>query len=183
MSRVRFATTRALYDTFPEVLQKVRAAPTDQPPLEFLKALASAGKLPDAVAFCAYLLPRREAVWWACGSVRVLAAEVARDAAAGLLAAEAWVIEPNDEHRQAALDIGSGGDPDNPQRWLALAAGWSGGFQVSGTEQVPTPPFMTARAARIAVLLSAAKIGGGERLARLRSCIAEGVKLAESGLG
>jgi hypothetical protein len=183
MSRVRFATTRALFDTFPEVLQKIGVAPTDRPPLEFLKALSSAGKLPDAVAFCAYLLPRREAVWWACGSVRMLAAEVARDGAAGLLAAEAWVIEPNDDHRQTALDIGTGGDPNNPQRWLALAAGWSGGFQVSGIEQVPTPPFMTARAARIAVLLSAAKIGGSERLARLRSCIAEGIKLAETGLG
>jgi hypothetical protein len=183
MSRVRFATAQALFDAFPEVLQKIGVAPTDQPPLEFARALSSDGKLSDAVAFCAYLLPRREAVWWACASAKALAADVARDGAAGLLAAEAWVYQPDDHHRQAALEIGTNGDNNNPATWLALAAGWSGGFQVLGTQQVPTQPYMTARAVRIAILLSAIKVGGAERLARLRSCVAEGVKLAETGLG
>ena len=41
---------------------------------------------------------------------------------------------------------------------------------------------MTARAARIAVLLSAAKIGKDQRPARLHACILDGMKLAETGL-
>jgi hypothetical protein len=41
---------------------------------------------------------------------------------------------------------------------------------------------MTARAARIAVLFSASKVGGAERLERLKTCIAEGIELAEKGL-
>jgi hypothetical protein len=41
---------------------------------------------------------------------------------------------------------------------------------------------MTARAARIAVLLSAAKVGKDQRAARLQACIADGIKLAETGL-
>lgn len=183
MSRVRFATTRALFEAFPEVSRNVGVTPTDDPPIEFLKALSSAGKLPDAVTICAYLLPRREAVWWACGSVGMLSAEIARDGAAGVRAAETWVYQPDDNHRQQALEVGNYGDSNDPVTWLALAAGWSGGGQILGDKQVPTPPYMTARAVRIAILLSAARIGGTERLARLRSCIAEGIKLAETGIG
>ncbi len=184
MSRIRFATTQALFEAFPEVSQKTKTAPTDQPPLDFLKALWSAGKLPDAVTFCAYLLPRREAVWWACGSVRVLSGDIAGDEAAGLLAAEAWVYQPDDDHRLLALEIGTDGDSNDPFTWLALAAGWSGGYRTAAAnQQVPIPPYMTARAARIAVLISAAKTGGAERATRLQACIAEGIKLAETGLG
>lgn len=183
MSRVRFATTRALFEAFPEVSQNVSVAPTDELPIGFLKALSSAGKLPEAVTICAYLLPRREAVWWACGSVRMLAAEIVRDGAAGLRAAETWVYQPDDNHRQQAFEIGNNGDSNDPVTWLALAAGWSGGGQVMGDKQLPTPPYMTARAVRIAILLSAGKIGGTERVVRLRSCIAEGIKLAETGIG
>jgi hypothetical protein len=41
---------------------------------------------------------------------------------------------------------------------------------------------MTARAARIAVLLSAAKAGKEKRSAHLQACILDGMKLAETGL-
>ena len=78
-------------------------------------------------------------------------------------------IEPDDEHRQAALDVGNKGDSSNPATWLALAAGWSGGFQPLGpTKQVPVPQYMTARAARIAVLTSAQKLAGSARQAVCR---------------
>jgi hypothetical protein len=183
MLRVRFATARALFETYPEVRQQIRTAPSDEPAIDFARALLDSGKLPDAVTFCAYLLPRREAVWWACSSARTLATDIMQDGAAGLLAAEAWVIEPDDQHRQAALAIGGAGDPGHPSTWLARAAGWSGGFQASGAKQVPIPPFMTARAARIAVLFSAAKIGGVQRLSGLQSCIGDGIRLAETGFG
>ena len=62
MSRVRFATVRALFETFPEVARQIGAAPTDQTPTEFLRGLASQGKLDEAATVCAYLLPRREAI-------------------------------------------------------------------------------------------------------------------------
>ena len=41
---------------------------------------------------------------------------------------------------------------------------------------------MTARAARIAIVLSAGMVSKKERAARLGNCIAEAIKLAESGL-
>jgi len=183
MSVLRFATARALFDAFPELWEKVDAKPTDQPPIEFLKALASANKLPAAVTFCAFVLPRREAVWWACRSVKALSSENAAGRNPAFRAAEAWVYEPDDAHRQAALNVGTGGDNRNPTTWLALAAGWSGGFQMLGpNKQVPVPQNMTARAARIAVLTSAQKLAGPARQSRLQECIADGIKLAEAGL-
>ena len=183
MSRVRFATARALYETFPEVSEKIDIAPSDQFPIDFLKDLVSKDKLDGAVAFCAYLLPRREAVWWACGCARSSLGDIPRDRGACLLAAEAWVYDPDDEHRTAALETGTKGDSNDPLTWLALAAGWSGGLLVAFPSlPVPVPSYMTARAARIAVLLSAAHAGKDQRSARLRACIADGMKLAETGL-
>jgi hypothetical protein len=183
MSRIRFATAQALFEAFPEVAQKIATAPSDQTPIVFLTRLCSDGKVADAVTFCAYLLPRREAVWWACGCARRLLGDLPKDAALGLLAAEAWVYQPDDDRRQAALDFGVRGDRNDALTWLALAAGWSGGFLKSSlNRQNPVPPYMTARAARIAVLFSASKVGGDERTRRLRTCIAEGIKLAENGL-
>jgi len=180
MSLVRFVTAKALYEAFPEVSQIIRVAPTDQPPIEFVNALVSMGKLPEAVAFCAYLLPRREAVWWACTSARALGADTRAET---LMAAEAWVYQPDDQRRQRALDIGTRGDQNEPLTWLALAAGWSGGVQTVGGQQMPNPPFMTARAARVAILLSAGRLGLADRTSGMRSCVADAIKLAKSGLG
>jgi hypothetical protein len=183
MSRVRFATARALYETFPEVSEKIGIVATDQSPIEFLRDLTSKGKLDQAVAFCAYLLPRREAVWWACNCARTALGEIPRDQGACLLAAEAWVYDPDDEHRKAAQEIGTRSDSNDPLTWLALAAGWSGGLLAAfPTLPVPVPTYMTARAANIAVLLSAAKTGKDRRSAHLQACIADGMRLAETGL-
>lgn len=184
MSPMRFATAEALFETFPELSQKISAKPSEQIPTEFLQTLMAAGKIEDAVTFCSYLLPRREAVWWACGRARALLGEIPQDRIAPLITAEAWVQHPDDQHRTAALEIGTKGNPDDPLTWLALAAGWSSGSLVASSEvKAPVPPYMTARAARIAILLSAAKLRKVEREIRLRSCIAEGIKLAETGLG
>ena len=49
-TRVRFATTRALFETFPELRSKI-GEPTDQCPIGFLTALASQGRLDEAVTF------------------------------------------------------------------------------------------------------------------------------------
>lgn len=184
MSRVRFATARALFETFPQSVTNIATAPTDEPPAVFLCKLAAAEKFDDAIAFCAHLLPRREAVWWACGCARALLVDIAQSRAACLLAAEAWVYEPDDQHRQAALDLGMQGDSNDPLTWLALGAGWSGGM-LSPHPQMPVqaPPHMTARAARIAVRLSAHFAKGKDELpTQLRACIADGIKLAETGL-
>jgi hypothetical protein len=183
MSRLRFATARALFETFPPSVTKLAVTPTDKSPADFLKNLSAQEKFDDAVIFCAYLLPRREAVWWACRSARALLGDIAHNRAAGLLAAEEWVHEPDDVHRQRALAIGKEGESNDPATWLALGAGWAGGFLLSSPQkQIPMPQYMTPRAVRIAIFLGALGLRAAERTIRLKACIAECIKLAETGL-
>lgn len=180
MSRLRYTTARLLFETFPELGSKSATAPTDDPPVIFLQRLAGQEKFEDAVAFCAHLLPRREAVWWGCGSVRSFLGDTLQGQFAGLVAAETWVHEPSDENRLLALRIGTQSDHSDPLAWLARAAGWSGGMLSSvPNPPVPVPPYLTARAVRIAILLSARQIRSPERAERMLACIAEGLKLAE----
>jgi hypothetical protein len=183
MSNVRFATAQALFDTFPATITRLAVAPTDDPPHIFLRNLLAKEKLEEAVTFCAHLLPRREAVWWACTCVRTLESNIQQNRAAGILAAEEWVHEPDDVHRETALAIGTEGDSNDAMTWLALGAGWAGGFLLNiPQKQIPIPQYMTPRAARIGIMLSATGLKAPERGTRLKSCIAECMKLTETGL-
>ena len=97
MSSLRFATAQAVFDAFPEVIRKVGTAPTtDQSPIDFLRTLIAGNRFPDAVTFCAYLLPRREAVWWGCKSAKVLSDDIPAEAPT-VRAAEAWVYQPDED--------------------------------------------------------------------------------------
>jgi hypothetical protein len=178
MSRIRFATTQALFETFPEALENIRAEPTDEPPVVFLNRLAAQGKCDQAIEVCAYLLPRREAVWWGCASLRTFLGGGLGDAS-GLAAAEAWVRDPSEENRQIALEVGTRGPSHEPHILLALAAGWSSGT-FRGTP-FPFPPFMTSRGVRKALLLGMRSFAVEEQQRLLHSCLSEGIRLAETG--
>lgn len=183
MSQIRFATARDVFDSFTLAPSSIRAEPTDELPLDFLRGLVAKGKLEDAIAFCGYLLPRREVVWWACRSVRSLLGEAARSNSEGLNIAEAWVREPDAQHRKSADDFGKTADRDQPMSWLALAAAWSGGTISMGTAlAVAPPPELTPHAARVAILLSARHLAPEERRTRLAGCVEDGARLAETGL-
>lgn len=182
MSRIRFATARSVFETFPGLAAKFSVAPTDDSPIAFLKSLSARQSFDDAVAFCAHLLSRREAVWWACGTVRDFLGDAMQGQITGLVAAETWVHEPSDSNRLQALQVGTRSDNSDPLTWLALGAGWSGGMLSSIPKPpVPMPPYLTGRAVRIAILLSARALALAERPARMRACIAEGLRLAEPG--
>src|SRR5664279_2130063 len=97
MSRARFPTVQSLLETFPELAKGATSAAVHDTPVAHLKKLLAQDKLEEAINFCAHLLPRREAVWWACGSVRMLLGDIPRDRAACLVAAEKWVERPSEE--------------------------------------------------------------------------------------
>ncbi len=105
-NRLRFNTARELYDSFPTAAEDIMAAPTDQPCLDFLRALGASKTPEDAVTFCAYMLPRRVAVWWGHQCLTRLPATLARFDPDYLAIAEAWVREPEEDRRYAALDAG-----------------------------------------------------------------------------
>jgi hypothetical protein len=176
MSRLRFTTAQEVFETFPSALRLVSVAPTSERPLAFLAKLAQGPEPKDAVGFCAFLLPRRETVWWAVQSLRALRQPAQPDAA--LSAAEAWVRNPDDAMRRAALAAGEAGDPEQPSTWAAWAAGYSGGSMVA-SHAVPCPPDLTGKMARIAVLTALGKLPRQERDAALRSCIEACIRLAD----
>jgi hypothetical protein len=183
MSQIRFATAQSLLDAFPDLTAKLTVAPAGETPIDFLTKLSAQEKFEDAVTFCAHLLPRREAVWWACKSVRSFLGDAVQTQTEGLIVAETWVYEPNDQNRRAALEVGTRANSSHPFSWLALGAGWSGGMINSHPKTpVPVPQYMTARAARIAILLGAQHIPLLKRAPHMRACITEGIKLAEIGL-
>jgi hypothetical protein len=183
MPQIRFSTARSLLEAFPELSKKLTVAATDEAPLDFLRKLSAQAKFEDGVTFCAHLLPRREAVWWACGAVKASSNDAAQAQSDGFLAAQKWVYDPSEENRLAALETGNKSDKAKPATWLALGAGWSGGMLSSHPKApVPMPHYLTARAAHIAILLNAQPIGAAERAGSLQACITEGIKLAKTGL-
>ncbi|MHC4328060.1 MAG: DUF6931 family protein, partial [Planctomycetota bacterium] len=129
-------------------------------PHEFVNRLVRAKLYSDATRFLAYGLPKRQAVWWACQCVRNVSAccsdEIAADA---MQAAEAWVKDPSEENRKAALTVGSKHNfemPGAPAAWTAMAAGWSGGADATTNEDVSaSPEHLTAHAASGAIILAA----------------------------
>ncbi len=183
MTRLRFHSAQSLFETFPELDTKITVRPKDEPPLAFARDLRDAGEFGDAVTFCAFLLGRRESVWWACRSVRTLLPDGAQQQAVCLLAAETWAQKPTDENREIALRIGAGAGDNEPVTWLARAAGWAGGMILTNPNNPhPVPHYMTARANRIAVLLSARFISSSEQTTRLKACIDDAINLAQTGL-
>jgi hypothetical protein len=182
MPLIRFVTAQDLFDAFPTAQQDVDSKPSDAPSLEYLRSLAESGEFNKAVAFCAYLLPRREAVGWGCRCVKNLLPNLPPEEQPGLQAADAWVRRPDEEQRLAALELGMRSNAQSPTTWLALAAGWSGGNIVLGIEATSmAPPQQTARAVRAAVLTAVSRLAPAEREKGLRACIEDGAQIAAEG--
>lgn len=177
MSRLRFNTAQEVFETFPSARRLIATAPTREHPLAFLRALAGSDAPNEALGFCAFLLPRREAVWWGVQALKMMLPPGARPDA-GLIAAEAWAREPDDARRRAALALGEAGDTEEPGTWIAFAAGYSGGSMVA-THAVPCPPDMTAKTVRIAVLSAYRRLPAAGRAAALRSCVEACIRLAD----
>lgn len=179
MSRLRFSTARAVFEAFPALAEVLRTEAREEPPLSYLRALEGSETPEDAVAFAAFMLPRREAVWWALQTVRAHDPNTAQNDAAALAAAEAWVRQPEDGARFEAMRIGNAASPEKASTWVAFAAAYSGGSIVEGPQHVPCPPEITAKAARLAVLTALAGVPARDRSAALAACIERAIRLTE----
>jgi hypothetical protein len=178
MASLRFLTVRDLYEAFPIAQDDVGATPSDEPSLDFLRSLVAKEAWGPAVSFCAYLLPRREAVWWGCQSLRQIQPQRAPKDTKSLDLAEDWVREPEEDRRIAALNLGQHGDHRSPATWMALAAGWSGGSVAPGFANAPSPPYQTARAIRAGLMIAMAGVTNRDMSTILRPCLEAGIALA-----
>jgi hypothetical protein len=179
MSGLRFITARDLFAAFPTARHEIVAKPTDQESRAFVTALAADGAWRDAIGFCAYLLPRREAVFWACQCVRGLARDGAIAGEPILRRAEAWCAEPGERERKLALDVAEGGDREWAATWAAFAAGWSGGFWMRRGGPVACARPQTAQGVRAAVLVALCGVQSPERGREMTVLISEAMRLAE----
>ncbi|CAH1660484.1 conserved hypothetical protein [Hyphomicrobiales bacterium] len=180
MSRLRFSTAREVFETYPSAREFVGLAPTNEPPLTFLARLAKGPAPMEAAGFCAFLLPRRETVWWALQAVRSMQPPGTPDP--GLATAEAWVREPGDKTRFDALRLAQSGDRTQPGTFIAWAAGYSGGSMAEG-HAIPCPPDLTAKMARIAVLIAINRLPARERAGALHRCVEACIRLADDDPG
>ena len=178
MSRLHFVEAQAVFDAFPTASGDIETKPDARPPLDFLRALVKGPAPDEAIAFCAYVLPRRVAVWWASQCVRALQPGLSPADEGALRAAEDWARAPDEQKRNHALRIGDSANPKLASTWVARAAAWSGGSLLVDNEQGPSgPPHLTAVAARTAVNL--ALVGKPDRVAEIARCAERCAKLAE----
>ena len=183
MAHLRFERVRDLIDAFPSVAFELDIEPSDEGSLDYLSSLAGGGEHDKAVGFCAYLLPRREAVWWGCRSVLKFVPKGTLEEREGLRLAESWVTEPEEDRRMAALELGMRYSSKLATTHLALAAGWSGRtFSVAGGDPIPIQPYSTARAVRAAILIAACRASQTERSEFLRGCVEDGIRIAVDGM-
>lgn len=176
--RIRFTTARQVFEAFPTAADDIERLPADEPPLDFVRKLLAPDRRYESVVYLAYLLPRREAVWWGCQCARATGAP----ADEALLAAEAWVRDPSEGTQRAALALGWSRDSRVVTTWLALAAGQSGGSLAPETApRIPPPPQATAIFVKAAVILAVARTPPDRQRAWLCACVEAGIRFAEGG--
>jgi hypothetical protein len=178
-TRLRFTTARQVFDAFPTIAADVELRPADEPPIDFARKLLVRAYRFEAIAYAAYLLPRREAVWWGCQCVRAISGDKVDDA---VLAAEAWVRDPEEDQRRAALSVLQSRDRRIATTWLAMAAGHSGGSIVTeGLRPVAASPQTTATSVKVAIVLAIARTPLPDQSAWINACVDSAIRFAEGG--
>jgi hypothetical protein len=180
---IRFSTARQVFDAFATAAHDIETPPTADDPLVFLNALVTGPTPEDAISFCAYLLPRREAVWWACQCLRQIEDSLSPLEEDLIGTAEAWVKDPDEPARQAAAQAAGTAPRQSPATWVAFGAAWSGGsISGAGNPPVPPPPYATAQAVRAAVLTALANVNWRERRDYLNASVMSALKLIDPDL-
>lgn len=183
MPRLRFETAEDLYEAYPTARNDVGVPATAQPSLKFVGGLAAAGAWKSALSFCAYLLPRLEAVDWGRQCLRRSGSEVGLGPGdeARLAAAEAWARDPQERNRRRALELAERSDPREASTWIAYAAGRAGGqIAIDDKHSVPTPHYATAQAVRVALILAAGALAPASRADLQRGWLEAALLLAQS---
>jgi hypothetical protein len=181
MSRVRFATVRDLFSSFSTAATEVGEEAGDEDSLAFIQRCLSEGRPEPALVYCAYLLPRREAVWWACLALRELADPKPAERACIALARE-WALKPEESRRRTALDRGLETSAKLSGAWVALAAGWSGGsIAPAGAAPMPPAPAGTAQAIRVALLSAAPRLASDRKQAIMASWVQSALRGLKEG--
>lgn len=178
-SGLHFPKATDVFEAFETAGEDILARPEGETSLQFFAALSRSPTPEEAITFGAYLLPRRRAVWWGHECVRSVIHLLTDQDLYMLQLAESWVRNPDEEHRQRAMDEGMARRNKSPGVWIALAAGWSGGSMVAPDLPKVNPPiYLTARAVNAGVLGALARVDIKHRADTLNVFVEMGVSLA-----
>lgn len=176
------AAVCANFELEPESLPLLEEAPNSE---QFLRLLIEQEHYIDAVGFLAHGLPKREAVWWACVCARsTLDAEPAAEELKILSLAEAWVYDPSEANRRAAMAAAEASEFKTPASWAAAAAFWSGGSMAPpDLPAVPPADNLTGKAVIGAVMMAVARGEPDKMEERYRQMLTRGLDIARGGNG
>jgi hypothetical protein len=128
-------------------------------PREFVEVLLTNRLGQTAIQFMAHALPPREAIWWGCLCLEhVNQQKWSPPEKEACMAVVRWVLEPNEENRQATKAPGEAAGAGTPAGSLALAASWTGGSMTAANLPPVAPgPYLPAKGVAAAVGLAAVK--------------------------
>ena len=180
MRRIRFPTIADVFDAYPDLDSILQVKPSEAEPVPFLERALRDGRTDDAVEFCAFLLPRREAIWWVCRCLFERDGGLTGEERSAWGAAVAWVRNADDRRRRAAFDLASSGDPGRSVTWLLWAVVWSGGpMDPTMAHPVPAPPDLCGKALRTALGIARDTIDRADaRSAFSRLCVRLALEVA-----
>lgn len=155
MTKLRFSTAQQIIDTYPILRDEFQSAALDANPLEFIKGLLDTQQGREALALCAFMLPRREAVAWLCQTLRQHGGTLNSSDENLLNLAEVWVQTPVEKNRNAALKAVMASGFRTGSAWAAAAAGWSGGSMLESSDHpLPPPAHLTGQAVKMGLVLT-----------------------------
>lgn len=166
---------------YPAVARDMVARPTEQPSIEFCRALL-AGRVPEeAITFCAYLLPERAAVWWAHECLSHLTVLLDHRDQELLALVRDWVSEPDSPHHRPEVSKAAAMPPTTPAAWIALAAGRHGnGSAIDASAVSALQPSPAARAVSAGVLAGLARVALEDRFSVLSAFVEMGIEMAQT---
>src|SRR5205085_2773280 len=134
----------------------------------------------DAVRFQTHSLPKRKAVWWACLCLRSVAEPMRKPKQAEALnAVLRWVLDPSEEHRQAAGKAGKAATFGTPIGAIAMSVFFSGGSIMPPDEPViPPDPLLTANILTGTIVGLMGEVPPEKAKATLLSFMALGISVA-----
>jgi len=167
----------ARYEASKDALALVKPGMAPEP---FLDRLQGVGLYEDALAFLAYALPRREALWWGLACVRkVTPADAPPEIAAALAATDAWTAAPSEERRRAALKAAEAATYGTPAGCLALAVFFNeGSLAPPDCPPIPVGEWFCARTVAAAVHLGSLALGPEQSEKTARDYVNLGIGVA-----
>jgi hypothetical protein len=149
-------------------------------PRPYLDSLIEKQHYTDAAKFLAHMLPKREAVWWACLCTRQEGgAALPPKAVSALQVAEGWVAAPSDEKSRAAYPVAQEVGIATPAGLTAMAVFFSGSSLGPPEYQaVPPPENLTGKMVANAVILSVVRTEPAKAAEKYKKVLALGLDVA-----